>query len=104
MRDLSKPPLTQILVPLVLGLGLAAFRDAASFFRYAAQDDFGTPNPVAGGIKWTIVQGTSQSGNFIKTMIHLGFTEDDAAGRGRRIWDGAIPFIACLLYTSDAAD
>ena len=25
--------------PLVLGLGLAAFRDAASFFRYAAQDD-----------------------------------------------------------------
>jgi hypothetical protein len=51
--------------PLVLGLGLAAFRDAASFFRYAAQDDAGTPNPLA-GIKWTIVQGTSQSGNFIK--------------------------------------
>jgi hypothetical protein len=83
--------------PLVLGLGLAAFRDAASFFRYAAADDSGTPNPVAGGVKWTIVQGTSQSGNFIKTMIHLGFTEDDSAGvtgRGRRIWDGAIPFIA----------
>ena len=80
--------------PLVLGLGLAAFRDAASFFRYASQDDFGTPNPVAGGIKWAIVQGTSQSGNFIKTMIHLGFTEDDHGLRGRRIWDGAIPFIA----------
>ena len=80
--------------PLVLGLGLAAFRDAASFFRYAAQDDAGTPNPLAGAIKWTIVQGTSQSGNFIKTMIHLGFTEEDTVGRGRRIWDGAIPFIA----------
>ena len=80
--------------PLVLGVGLAAFRDAASFFRYAAADDSGTPNPVAAGIKWTIVQGTSQSGNFIKTMIHLGFTEDDLPGRGRRIWDGAIPFIA----------
>ncbi len=79
--------------PLVLGLGLAAFRDAAAFFRYAKQDDAGNPNPVAGGIKWTIVQGTSQSGNFIKTMIHLGFTEDDSAN-GRRIWDGAIPFIA----------
>jgi len=64
--------------PLVLGLGLAAFRDAAAFFRYARQDDFGTANPVANGIKWTVVQGTSQSGNFIKTMIHLGFTEDDA--------------------------
>lgn len=80
--------------PLVLGLGLAAFRDAASFFRYSAQDDSGTPNPVAGGIKWAIVQGTSQSGNFVKTMIHLGFTEDDSGTRGRPIWDGAIPFIA----------
>ncbi|HZQ60207.1 MAG TPA: alpha/beta hydrolase domain-containing protein, partial [Casimicrobiaceae bacterium] len=80
--------------PLVLGLGLAAFRDAASFFRYASQDDSGTPNPVAGGIKWSIVQGTSQSGNFIKTMINLGFTEDDFGARGRPIWDGAIPFIA----------
>ena len=80
--------------PLVLGLGLAAFRDAASFFRYATQDDFGTPNPVAGGIRWSIVQGTSQSGNFIKTMIHLGFTEDDSGSAGRPVWDGAIPFIA----------
>jgi hypothetical protein len=79
--------------PLVLGLGLAAFRDAAAFFRYAAQDDGGTPNPLAGAIDWTIVQGTSQSGNFVKTMIHLGFTEDDLQP-GRRIWDGAIPFIA----------
>jgi len=79
--------------PLVLGLGLAAFRDAAAFFRYARQDDFGTANPVANGIKWTVVQGTSQSGNFIKTMIHLGFTEDDAVAH-RPIWDGAIPFIA----------
>lgn len=80
--------------PLVLGLGLAAFRDAASFFRYATQDDAGTPNPVAGGIKWSFVEGTSQSGNFVKTMIHLGFTQDDSTTRGRRIWDGAIPFIA----------
>jgi hypothetical protein len=79
--------------PLVLGLGLAAFRDAAAFFRYAQADDAGTPNPIASGIRYAIVQGTSQSGNFIKTMIHLGFTEDDAQA-GRRIWDGAIPFIA----------
>lgn len=86
----------QVKDPLVLGLGLAAFRDAMSFFRYATADDFGTPNPVAGAVKWSIVQGTSQSGNFIKTMIHLGFTEDDSStfGKGRRIWDGAIPFIA----------
>ena len=61
----------------MLGLGLAAFRDAADFFRYETQDDSGTPNPVAGGIDFAIVQGTSQSGNFAKTMIHLGFTESD---------------------------
>jgi Alpha/beta hydrolase domain len=79
--------------PLVLGLGIAAFRDAADFFRYEMQDDAGTPNPLAGAIDWAIVQGTSQSGNFSKTAIHLGFTESDRVSR-RRVWDGAIPFIA----------
>ena len=79
--------------PLVLGLGLAAFRDAADFFRNQAQDDFGTANPVANGIRFAIVQGTSQSGNFAKSAIHLGFTESDQVSR-RPIWDGAIPFIA----------
>ena len=79
--------------PLVLGVGIAAFRDAATFFRYAAKDDAGNPNPVAGGLKWAIAQGTSQSGNFLKTLIHLGFNEDDQAA-GRVAFDGAIPFIA----------
>lgn len=79
--------------PFVLGLGLAAFRDAATFFRYRATDDFGNPNPVAGGIKFAIGQGTSQSGNFLKTLIHLGFNEDDQVA-GRIVFDGAIPFIA----------
>jgi hypothetical protein len=79
--------------PLVLGVGIAAFRDAATFFRYAAQDDSGTPNPVAGGIRWAIGQGTSQSGNFLKTLTHLGFNEDDMVA-GRRALDAIIPFIA----------
>ena len=83
----------QVKDPLVLGLGLAAFRDAADFFRYETQDDAGTANPVAGGIDFAIVQGTSQSGNFSKTAIHLGFTESDSVSR-RPIWDGAIPYIA----------
>jgi hypothetical protein len=79
--------------PLVLGLGLAAFRDAADFFRYDKQDDFGTANPLAGEIDFAILQGTSQSGNFAKTAIHLGFAESERVA-GRRLWDGAIPFIA----------
>lgn len=77
--------------PPVLGIGFAAFRDVASFFRNAAQDDAGTPNPIAGGVSWTITRGISQSGNFIRGFIHLGFNQDEA---GRQVYDGAWPIIA----------
>src|SRR5207302_1303436 len=77
--------------PYVLGAGTAAFRDVASFFRYEAQDDFGTPNPLAGLIKWAIIRGSSQSGNFTRHFIFLGMNEDEA---GRIVHDGAWPMIA----------
>src|SRR6266571_7185617 len=63
--------------PYVLGAGTAAFRDVASFFKNAAADDFGTANPLAGGIKWAIIRGSSQSGNFTRHLIHLGMNEDE---------------------------
>ena len=34
--------------PYPLGIGFAAWRDLGSFFKYAAADDAGTPNPLAG--------------------------------------------------------
>jgi hypothetical protein len=77
--------------PPVLGIGLAAFRDVASFFRYAAQDDSGTPNPVANGVSWAITRGVSQSGNYVRTFVHFGFNQDEA---GRQVYDGAWPIIA----------
>ncbi len=77
--------------PLVLGIGFAAFRDVGSFFRNAAQDDAGTPNPVANGVGWAITRGVSQSGNFVRGFIHLGFNQDEA---GRQVYDGAWPIIA----------
>lgn len=77
--------------PLVLGIGYAATRDLNSFLRYAAKDDAGTPNPVAAEVKWAISQGNSQSGNFIRSFIHLGFNQDEA---GKIVWDGANPNIA----------
>src|SRR5262249_29543985 len=43
--------------PYILGVGAAAFRDAASFFRYETHDDFGTPNPLADRISWVITRG-----------------------------------------------
>ena len=77
--------------PYVLGAGTAAFRDVQSFFRYASADDFGTPNPVAGAVKWAIVRGSSQSGNFTRHFIHLGMNQDEA---GRIVHEGAWPMIA----------
>lgn len=77
--------------PLVLGIGLAATRDLVSFLRHESRDATGTPNPVAGLIRHVVAIGNSQSGNFIRTFIHLGFNEDLA---GRIVWDGAFPRIA----------
>jgi hypothetical protein len=77
--------------PLVLGIGLAATRDIAAFFRGAAADAHGTPNPVAGLVRHVVAIGDSQSGNFIRSFIHLGFNE---GADGRAVWDGAFPRIA----------
>jgi hypothetical protein len=80
--------------PLVLGIGLAATRDLISFLRYKLADAVGTANPLAGQIKWAITTGTSQSGNYIRTFIHLGFNADE---NGRIVFDGANPNIAARL-------
>jgi len=77
--------------PLVLGAGFAATRDIVSFFRHAQADDTGTSNPLAGKISYSVAQGSSQSGNFIRTFIHLGFNQDES---GKIVWDGAMPHIA----------
>ncbi len=74
--------------PLVLGVGLAATRDIVSFFRYASAAD---QNPVAGAVRHAVAIGDSQSGNLIKTFIHLGFNQDLSH---RMVWDGAFPRIA----------
>ena len=77
--------------PYVLGAGTAAFRDVQSFFRYSANDDFDTPNPLAGKITAAIVRGVSQSGNFVRHFLFLGMNQDEA---GRIVHDGAWPLIA----------
>jgi hypothetical protein len=77
--------------PYVLGAGTAAFRDVNSFFKYELMDDFGTPNPVATKIKWSIVRGSSQSGNFTRHFIFLGMNQDES---NRIAHEGAWPLIA----------
>jgi hypothetical protein len=69
--------------PLVMGLGFAAIRDIASFFKHELKDDAGNQNPIVtqGGttipIKVAIMQGISQCGNFTRTFLQLGFNEDE---------------------------
>ncbi len=77
--------------PKVMGVGLAALRDTVSFFRSKAADASGTANPVAGRITHTLGQGTSQSGNAMKTFLHLGFNQ---ALDGSKVFDGMYAHVA----------
>jgi hypothetical protein len=82
--------------PIVMGLGHAATRDVASFLRYEAKDEAGTPNPLragsaAGGMRRSYATGASQTGGFLRDFIYLGFNEDEAH---RKVFDGVIPTIA----------
>ncbi|MEG1767900.1 MAG: alpha/beta hydrolase domain-containing protein [Comamonas sp.] len=77
--------------PKVMGVGLAGLRDAVGFFRKAEKDSAGNANPLAGRIAHTIGQGTSQSGNAMKTFLHLGFNQ---ALDGSRVFDGMFAHVA----------
>jgi len=76
--------------PLVLGLGFAAARDLGAFLKSAERDEGGTANPVLVPNAKAIVMGSSQSGRFIRSLIHLGFNQDES---GRAVFDGALPHI-----------
>lgn len=75
--------------PQVQGIGFAAVRDINSFFRRAASSE-AMPNPVAGAIKWGVGIGYSQSGNFLRSFVNLGFN----SGEGGPVFDGIMPLIA----------
>lgn len=76
--------------PIVMGLGLAAIRDVASFFH---NTDGSTGNPIAGAIKYTLLNGISQSGRLLRTYLNLGFNQDED---GRQVFDGMQPHIGAV--------
>jgi hypothetical protein len=45
----------------VVGLGLAALLDVATFLRDAKKDDQGNANPLADDLKYALLNGISQS-------------------------------------------
>jgi Alpha/beta hydrolase domain len=77
--------------PYVLGAGFAAWRDVGQFFKTATADDAGTANPVAGRLTHSIARGVSQSGNFLRGWLHLGFNQGE---NGAMVHDGLWPIIA----------
>ena len=76
--------------PQVLGLGFAAARDLGAFLKASAKDESGTANPAYVAGAKAIVMGSSQSGRFIRTLIHLGFNRDE---QGKTVFEGALPHI-----------
>jgi alpha/beta hydrolase family protein len=76
--------------PRVAGLGFAAIRDVGAFFRRAAADDRGTPNPIAGDIQYVYTTCVSQPCRTMHDFVWLGFNEDES---GRKTVDGVINWI-----------
>ena len=76
--------------PLVLGLGFAAARDLGAFLKASEKDDSGTANPTYVPGAKAVVMGSSQSGRFIRSLIHLGFNKDET---GKIVFEGALPHI-----------
>jgi hypothetical protein len=72
--------------PKIFGIGFAATRDLVAFLRY----DTSNENPLAGKVRWAIGRGVSQSGNYLRSLIHLGF---NTAEDGRVVFDGLNPIV-----------
>lgn len=70
--------------PRIVGLGLAAIRDAISHFRFEGED-------IASAVDKALIFGISQSGRVINHMIWQGFHRDEA---DRQLFDGAFVHVA----------
>jgi hypothetical protein len=76
--------------PLVAGIGLAATRDFISFLRHAAADEAGTPNPLAGDVRYTFSFSISQPTRTLNDFLAFGFNQDE---RGTRAIDGMLKWV-----------
>jgi hypothetical protein len=76
--------------PLVLGIGFAAVRDLVTFLGRSA-DTPEAPNPVSGRVRWAMATGQSQSGNFLRSFVHLGFNQGED---GKAVFAAIHPTIA----------
>lgn len=71
----------------VVGLGLAAIRDALSYFRFSEDPE----NPIAGTTDHAVIFGISQSGRVINHMLLEAFHLDES---DRMVFDAALSHVA----------
>ena len=74
--------------PPIAGLSFLAVRDTAAFLRWG---DATVGNPCAGALERAYLFGVSQSGRFLRQMLHLGLDEDT---EGRLVFDAVLPHVA----------
>ena len=77
--------------PRVVGLGLAAIRDALSFFRYETADAAGNASPLGADPAAVVAFGVSQSGRVLQHMLLEALHLDE---RGRPVFDAAFIHVA----------
>ncbi|MCY3731462.1 MAG: alpha/beta hydrolase domain-containing protein [Rhodospirillaceae bacterium] len=83
--------------PIVMGIGFAAVRDAAAFFRYDTTEQnplvarFGGSGEPRNVITTAVAWGQSQPGRFLRDFVYQGFNRDAA---GRPTFDGVFPVTA----------
>jgi hypothetical protein len=75
--------------PVLAGLGLAAVRDAVSYFKFGGAA--GALADFHNDIKRTLGFGISQSGRFLRTFLYDGFNQDESS---HRVFDGVWAMIA----------
>ena len=69
--------------PAVVGLGLAATRDLASYFKYERND--------LASVKRALAFGISQSGRYLRHFVYQGFNADE---KDRQVFDAVNPHVA----------
>jgi hypothetical protein len=72
----------------VMGLGIAALRDCASWLKHASAAE-GQPAP--GRLRWAYAYGRSQTGRLLRTLLHYGLNVDEG---GREAFDGILANVA----------
>lgn len=74
--------------PKVQGIGFAATRDVVASLR---GDGLAGKALLGGSIEHTVAIGISQSGRFLRDMIHQGFNQDED---GKKVFDGMLGHIS----------